>query len=249
MESAQQFLELLLQNSTNTTSPLTGSNESPGLFSILFSFSTAFGDVVKLGILGGIIELARRVWATAWAWLLASFFISAQFDGDDEVYEWMILWLSRQQKWFVIYNELVCRKSVSQCFFYWLSTRSLVSQDQVQRNANQHSELPDHGSVFTARFQPCEGYRRRRRPHEQWSRSEGCVSAVMGYVMNKIATDNCPHPHQSSSLSSRRLAPYPLVQGTYDPNLSRPTPYARDWNRGDVVIKVRVLYPDEKTTY
>ncbi|KAG8877428.1 hypothetical protein FRB97_003427 [Tulasnella sp. 331] len=77
----------------NATAPSTASEFD------IFSFSSSFGDWLKLAILGGALEVARRTWSMSWAWFLSSFFITASFDGDDDAYAWMLIWLSKRTAW------------------------------------------------------------------------------------------------------------------------------------------------------
>lgn len=109
MGSAQQVLKSLLAGSVpnnefvsqtsavNATS--TSAAEPQSLLAFLFSFSSSFHDWIKLAILGAILEFARRTWAAVWAAFLASFFITAHFDGGDECYDWLMVFLSKKSSW------------------------------------------------------------------------------------------------------------------------------------------------------
>jgi len=56
-------------------------------------------DGVKLVVLGGTVETARRVSSSAWSHFVNSFFLTAHFSEEDFPYDWLMLWLSRQPEW------------------------------------------------------------------------------------------------------------------------------------------------------
>ena len=70
-------------------SPLPLSNIA-SLLSLILSFN-GLGDWLKLFILGGLIESARRLATTAYKSLLESFLITVHFDGDDIPYSWLMV--------------------------------------------------------------------------------------------------------------------------------------------------------------
>lgn len=74
----------------NTTTPSTGmdamsSLNLPGILSLLLSFS-ALRDWIKLFVIGGAIESARRCLMMVWAWIIESFWLTACFDETDMSY-------------------------------------------------------------------------------------------------------------------------------------------------------------------
>ncbi|KAI0043678.1 P-loop containing nucleoside triphosphate hydrolase protein [Auriscalpium vulgare] len=59
-------------------------------------------DAMKLVVLGGTVETARRVSSSAWyvsSSFVNSFFLTALFSEEDYPYEWLMLWLSRRPEW------------------------------------------------------------------------------------------------------------------------------------------------------
>lgn len=56
-------------------------------------------DGMKLVVLGGTVETARRISSTAWSHFINSFFLTASFADEDMPYEWLMLWLSRRPEW------------------------------------------------------------------------------------------------------------------------------------------------------
>lgn len=56
-------------------------------------------DGMKLVVLGGTVETARRVSSSAWSHFVNSFFLTAHFSEEDYPYEWLKLWLSRRPEW------------------------------------------------------------------------------------------------------------------------------------------------------
>ncbi|CAL1706131.1 unnamed protein product [Somion occarium] len=56
-------------------------------------------DGMKLVVLGGTVETARRMASTGWSHFINSFFLTAHFSEDDYPYDWLMLWLSRRPEW------------------------------------------------------------------------------------------------------------------------------------------------------
>ncbi|KAG1751425.1 uncharacterized protein EDB91DRAFT_1234814 [Suillus paluster] len=56
-------------------------------------------DGMKLVVLGGTVETARRASSSAWSHFLNSFFLTAHFSEEDYPYDWLMLWLSRRPEW------------------------------------------------------------------------------------------------------------------------------------------------------
>ncbi|KAG8949971.1 hypothetical protein FRC04_008050 [Tulasnella sp. 424] len=56
-------------------------------------------DTMKLVILGGTVETARRVSASAWNSFVDSFFLTAHFNQEDYPFDWLMHWLSKQPAW------------------------------------------------------------------------------------------------------------------------------------------------------
>ncbi|KAJ7727474.1 hypothetical protein B0H16DRAFT_1894440 [Mycena metata] len=53
-------------------------------------------DGMKIVVLGGTVETARRVSTLAWNHFVNSFFLTAHFSEEDHPYGWVTLWLSRR---------------------------------------------------------------------------------------------------------------------------------------------------------
>ncbi|CAK5267500.1 unnamed protein product [Mycena citricolor] len=59
----------------------------------------AIQDTMKLVVIGGTVETARRVSMSAWNGFVDSFFLTAHFSEDDYPYDWLMHWLSKQPAW------------------------------------------------------------------------------------------------------------------------------------------------------
>ncbi|KIY51107.1 P-loop containing nucleoside triphosphate hydrolase protein [Fistulina hepatica ATCC 64428] len=64
-----------------------------------FVGGSGVGDGIKLVLLGGTVETARRMSSTAWNTFVNSFFLTAHFSSEDDPYEWLMLWLSKRPEW------------------------------------------------------------------------------------------------------------------------------------------------------
>ncbi|KIJ50430.1 hypothetical protein M422DRAFT_777141 [Sphaerobolus stellatus SS14] len=56
-------------------------------------------DTMKLVVLGGTVETARRVSSSAWNSFVNSFFLTAHFSEEDYPFDWLMLWLSKRPEW------------------------------------------------------------------------------------------------------------------------------------------------------
>ncbi|KIY51875.1 P-loop containing nucleoside triphosphate hydrolase protein [Fistulina hepatica ATCC 64428] len=56
-------------------------------------------DTLKLVVIGGTVETARRASVSAWNGFVDSFFLTAHFSQEDYPYDWLMHWLSKQPAW------------------------------------------------------------------------------------------------------------------------------------------------------
>ncbi|KAF8643026.1 hypothetical protein AX16_009270 [Volvariella volvacea WC 439] len=61
--------------------------------------TTAIQDTLKLVVIGGTVETARRASISAWNGFVDSFFLTAHFSQEDYPYDWLMHWLSKQPAW------------------------------------------------------------------------------------------------------------------------------------------------------
>ncbi|KJA22832.1 hypothetical protein HYPSUDRAFT_87183 [Hypholoma sublateritium FD-334 SS-4] len=59
----------------------------------------AIQDTLKLVVIGGTVETARRASVSAWNGFVDSFFLTAHFSQDDYPYDWLMHWLAKQPSW------------------------------------------------------------------------------------------------------------------------------------------------------
>ncbi|KAJ8515680.1 hypothetical protein ONZ45_g6914 [Pleurotus djamor] len=57
--------------------------------------TNAIQDTLKLVVIGGTVETARRVSVSAWNGFVDSFFLTAHFSEEDYPYDWLMYWLSK----------------------------------------------------------------------------------------------------------------------------------------------------------
>ena len=84
--------------SNSTVLNATSQSQTSSLISLLLTFP-ALRDWLKLIVIGGVLEGCRRSFFSTWNCIMASFFITAQFQEDDDSYDWMMVWLSKQPAW------------------------------------------------------------------------------------------------------------------------------------------------------
>ncbi|KAI6023352.1 P-loop containing nucleoside triphosphate hydrolase protein [Pisolithus marmoratus] len=57
--------------------------------------TNALQDTLKLVVIGGTVETARRISVSAWNGFVDSFFLTAHFSQEDYPYDWLMHWLSK----------------------------------------------------------------------------------------------------------------------------------------------------------
>ncbi|OSD04934.1 P-loop containing nucleoside triphosphate hydrolase protein [Trametes coccinea BRFM310] len=65
------------------------------LLSPLSGNSNPIQDTLKLVVIGGTVETARRASVSAWNGFIDSFFLTAHFSQEDYPYDWLMHWLSK----------------------------------------------------------------------------------------------------------------------------------------------------------
>ncbi|KAI0285184.1 BCS1 N terminal-domain-containing protein [Russula brevipes] len=83
-----------------------------GLFSPLRLDASSLRDTLKLVVVGGTVETARRASISAWNGFVDSFYLTAHFSQEDHPYDWLLHWLSKQPEW-------------GRCREYEITTRSV----------------------------------------------------------------------------------------------------------------------------
>ncbi|KIJ65434.1 hypothetical protein HYDPIDRAFT_110506 [Hydnomerulius pinastri MD-312] len=81
--------------------------------------TNALQDTLKLVVIGGTVETARRASVSAWNGFVDSFFLTAHFSQEDYPYDWLMHWLSKQPAWgrsreFEITTRTVSRNGLTQ---------------------------------------------------------------------------------------------------------------------------------------
>ncbi|KAJ2913356.1 hypothetical protein MD484_g7058, partial [Candolleomyces efflorescens] len=81
--------------------------------------TNAIQDTLKLVVIGGTVETARRASVSAWNGFVDSFFLTAHFSQEDYPYDWLMHWLAKQPAWgrsreFDITTRSVGRNTIAQ---------------------------------------------------------------------------------------------------------------------------------------
>ncbi|KAJ7625467.1 BCS1 N terminal-domain-containing protein [Roridomyces roridus] len=86
--------------SSNSTAPTSLASVTD--FSSLIAFFFTFGalrDWIKIFLFGGALESLRRLGLYLYRTFIDAFWITAHFDEDDDSYNWIMLFLSKQPAW------------------------------------------------------------------------------------------------------------------------------------------------------
>ncbi|KAI0091429.1 P-loop containing nucleoside triphosphate hydrolase protein [Irpex rosettiformis] len=74
-------------------------NALKSLLTPLTSNASPIHDTLRLVVIGGTMETARRASMSAWNGFVDSFFLTAHFSQEDYPYDWLMHWLSKQPAW------------------------------------------------------------------------------------------------------------------------------------------------------
>ncbi|KAA1470269.1 P-loop containing nucleoside triphosphate hydrolase protein [Dentipellis sp. KUC8613] len=91
-------------------------------------------DTLKLVVIGGTVETARRASVTAWNGFIDSFYLTAHFSQEDYPYDWLMHWLSKQPAWgrsreFEITTRAVGRNGLTQT-----TTGDVEDEDELEES-------------------------------------------------------------------------------------------------------------------
>ncbi|GJJ07005.1 hypothetical protein Clacol_001203 [Clathrus columnatus] len=118
------------------------------LSAFLLASAVKNSDVIKLMLIGGIIETSRRLvfslWSQLWTWLVGLCCITVQFDSNDDVHYWMMVWLGNQSIWDSSRN--IC---ITSAYSHHTSIHDPDDQDHGRSEpfADQQLQyLPNYGS-------------------------------------------------------------------------------------------------------
>ncbi|KAF8634654.1 hypothetical protein AX15_000794 [Amanita polypyramis BW_CC] len=112
----------------------------------LSPFGTGTGplqDTLKLVVIGGTVETARRMSVSAWNGFVDSFFLTAHFSQEDYPYDWIMHWLSKQPAW-------------GRSREFEITTRSIGRGGIIQKTAGDLEEEDENEEVVV------DGRRKRR---------------------------------------------------------------------------------------
>ncbi|THH15227.1 hypothetical protein EW146_g5210 [Bondarzewia mesenterica] len=82
----------------NATMPISIPTDISSLLTFITSFS-AFRDWAKLFLIGALLEACRRLYSSSYSSIIDQFFITANFESEDVVFDWMMFWLSSLPAW------------------------------------------------------------------------------------------------------------------------------------------------------
>jgi chaperone BCS1 len=86
----------------NSTAAAIAGTPLPTDIGSLITFVLSLGalrDWIKIFLLGGLLESARRFFTYLYSELWEAFLLTVEIDADDQAHSWMLLWLSKQDRW------------------------------------------------------------------------------------------------------------------------------------------------------
>ncbi|KAH9851980.1 hypothetical protein C2E23DRAFT_216722 [Lenzites betulinus] len=109
-----------MQAIKNLLSPLASGNSNP------------IQDTLKLVVIGGTVETARRASVSAWNGFIDSFFLTAHFSQEDYPYDWLMHWLSKQPAWGRSRDFDITTRSVSRHGLQQKTTGDLEDEEEEE---------------------------------------------------------------------------------------------------------------------
>ncbi|KAJ8695306.1 hypothetical protein PTI98_007912 [Pleurotus ostreatus] len=145
LENASGIQNATVANSTISQAPMAIPSDIASLITLLFSFS-ALRDWIKLIVIGGVLETARRSVFSVYARLMNSFFITATFDEDDISFSWMMVWLSEHPTWKTAREVEISTRSLG------LDSQATLlpgEEEDVASNSRKLGFLPNVSNTYT----------------------------------------------------------------------------------------------------
>ncbi|KAI0364549.1 P-loop containing nucleoside triphosphate hydrolase protein [Pilatotrama ljubarskyi] len=107
------------------------------LLSPLSGNSNPIQDTLKLVVIGGTVETARRASVSAWNGFIDSFFLTAHFSQEDYPYDWLMHWLSKagQPAWGRSREFDITTRSVSRHGLTQKTTGDLEDENEEEENS------------------------------------------------------------------------------------------------------------------
>ncbi|KAI0693396.1 P-loop containing nucleoside triphosphate hydrolase protein [Cerioporus squamosus] len=110
------------------------------LLSPLSGNSNPIQDTLKLVVIGGTVETARRASVSAWNGFIDSFFLTAHFSQEDYPYDWLMHWLSKQPAWGRSREFDITTRSVSRHGLTQKTTGDLEDDLEDEEEAGEFSQ-------------------------------------------------------------------------------------------------------------
>jgi hypothetical protein len=105
----------IIADGPNSTASAVLGTPFPTDISSLITFALSLGalrDWIKIFLLGGLLESARRFFTYLYSALWEAFLLTVEIGDEDQAHAWVILWLSKQDRWAGARSvELSSRKS------------------------------------------------------------------------------------------------------------------------------------------
>lgn len=98
----------------------------------------ALQDTLKLVVIGGTVETARRASVSAWNGFVDSFFLTAHFSQEDYPYDWLMHWLAKQPAWGRSREFEITTRSVGRNGLTQTTTGDLEEEEEEEEDGLVH---------------------------------------------------------------------------------------------------------------
>ncbi|TBU23124.1 hypothetical protein BD311DRAFT_96247 [Dichomitus squalens] len=110
------------------------------LLSPLTGNSNPIQDTLKLVVIGGTVETARRASVSAWNGFIDSFFLTAHFSQEDYPYDWLMHWLSKQPAWGRSREFDITTRSISRHGLTQKTSGDLEDENEADEDAEEFAQ-------------------------------------------------------------------------------------------------------------
>ncbi|KAF7326820.1 hypothetical protein MSAN_02497600 [Mycena sanguinolenta] len=106
-------------------------------------------DGMKLVVIGGTVETARRMSSSAWSHFVNSFFLTAHFSEEDHPYDWLMLWLSRRCVLpfslldAVTHSHRLLAPFFTDCLIFWTTYTSIITTARTSPRSTWRALSPE----------------------------------------------------------------------------------------------------------
>ncbi|ETW78672.1 hypothetical protein HETIRDRAFT_246860, partial [Heterobasidion irregulare TC 32-1] len=191
-------------NDTSAPIPFQIPTDLSSLLTFIYSLS-ALRDWLKLLLFGAALEACRRVYLSSYSSFIDSFFITAHFESDDVVFDWMMFWLSSLPEWRKVREFVVSTTHLGQDD----NSTAILEDDESDdgspsiRKTRNIQCLPSYAATYTIWYKRRWMRITRQKEESRWSYGEKSTLQITLFTRNRAVLDGLILEAKKAYMSAR----------------------------------------------